>query len=306
MKAADNSIKFFSLSILCNNSQQETGFNYLYFSMHQSSEIKIKPAAPLALGLSEIWQSRELLYFFVWRDVKVKYKQTYLGVIWAILQPVLLMFIFYFIFSRTLNIVVGMHYPVYAFSGLVLWGLFSSGITNSSESLLSNAPIIRKIYFPRILIPLASLFTALVDFFFAFLVLFGLLIIFQQSISWTALFFFPLAIIITFLSAFGIGSLIGALNVKYRDFRYLLPFSIQLLFFGSQVVYTINMIQAEWLKILLYLNPLNGALELFRHPFHGDSIYWAGVWISLASLLFFLLAGIFYFKKTESYFADLV
>lgn len=274
--------------------------------MNETNEIKIKPAAPLSLGLSEIWQNRELLYFFVWRDVKVKYKQTYLGILWAILQPVLLMLIFYFIFSRTLDIKVGMHYPIYAFSGLILWGLFSSGITNSSESLLSNAPIIRKIYFPRILIPLASLLTALVDFLFAFIILFILLIIFQQFVSWTALLFFPLAIVISFLSSFGIGSLLGALNVKYRDFRYLLPFSMQLLFFGSQIVYTINTIRAEWIKILLYINPLNGALELFRHPFHNDPIYWTGVLISIASLLFLLATGVFYFKKTESYFADLV
>ena len=274
--------------------------------MQQTGEIKIKPAAPLSLGLPEIWQNRELLYFFVWRDVKVKYKQTYLGILWAILQPVLLMLIFYFIFSHTLNIAVGMHYPVYAFSGLILWGLFSSGITNSSESLLSNAPIIRKIYFPRILIPLASLLTALVDFLFAFLVLFVLLIIFHQSISWTALIFFPLGIFIAFLSSFGIGSFIGALNVKYRDFRYLLPFSMQLLFFGSQVVYAIETIQTGWVKTLLYINPLNGALELFRQPFHDGAIYWTGVLISMISLLFFLVVGVFYFKKTESYFADLV
>lgn len=274
--------------------------------MQETNEIKIKPAAPLSLGISEIWRSRELLYFFVWRDVKVKYKQTYLGILWAILQPILLMLIFYFIFSRTLDIKVGMHYPTYAFSGLILWGLFSSGITNSSESLLSNAPIIRKIYFPRILIPLASLLTALVDFLFAFVILFILLIVFQQPISWTALFFFPLAIVISFLSSFGIGSLLGALNVKYRDFRYLLPFSMQLLFFGSQVVYTIDTVQTEWVKILLYINPLNGALELFRQPFHNGPIYWTGVLISIASLLFLLVTGVFYFKKTESYFADLV
>ena len=274
--------------------------------MQETSEIKIRPANPLSLGLSAIWQSRELLYFFVWRDVKVKYKQTYLGILWAILQPVLLMLIFYFIFSRTLAIKVGMHYPIYAFSGLILWGLFSSGITNSSESLLSNAPIIRKIYFPRILIPLASLLTALVDFLFAFVILFILLIVFQQPISWTALFFFPLAIVISFLSSFGIGSLLGALNVKYRDFRYLLPFSMQLLFFGSQVVYTIDTIQTEWVKNLLYINPLNGALELFRQPFQSADIYWTGIFISIISLLFFLAAGIIYFKKTEAYFADLV
>jgi lipopolysaccharide transport system permease protein len=274
--------------------------------MQQTAEIKIKPASSLSLGFSEIWQSRELLYFFVWRDVKVKYKQTYLGILWAILQPVLLMLIFYFIFARTLNIAVGMHYPLYAFSGLILWGLFSSGITNSSESLLSNAPIIRKIYFPRILIPLASLLTALVDFLFAFVLLFVLLLFFRQPVHWNALFFFPLAIIVTFLSSFGIGSFISALNVKYRDFRYLLPFSIQLLFFGSQVVYSINTIQPEWVKSLLYVNPLNGALELFRRPFHEDPVYWTGVLISLVSLLFLLAAGLFYFKKTETYFADLV
>lgn len=274
--------------------------------MQQSNEIKIKPASPFSMGLSEIWHGRELLYFFVWRDVKVKYKQTYLGILWAILQPVMLMLIFYFIFFRTLNITVGMHYPTYVFSGLILWGLFSSGITNSSESLLSNAPIIRKIYFPRILIPLASLLTALVDFLFAFLVLFVVLIIFQQPLSWTALFFFPLAVAITFLSSFGIGSLIGAFNVKYRDFRYILPFTMQLLFFGSQVVYTVDTIQVAWIKFLLYINPLNGALELFRQPFHDDGVYWTGVLVSIVSLLFFLAAGLFYFKKTESHFADLV
>lgn len=274
--------------------------------MRETNEIRIKPATPLSLGLSEIWQNRELLYFFVWRDVKVKYKQAYLGILWAILQPVLLMLIFYFIFFRTLNIAVGMHYPIYAFSGLILWSLFSSGITNSSESLLSNAPIIRKIYFPRILIPLASLLTALVDFLFAFIILFILLIFFQQPVSWTAIFFFPLAIIISFLASFGIGSLLAALNIKYRDFRYLLPFSMQLLFFGSQVVYTIDTIQKEWMKMLLYVNPLNGALELFRQPFYTGGIYWTGVFISILSLLVLLLIGIFYFKKTETYFADLV
>ncbi len=198
-----------------------------------------------------------------------------------------------------------MHYPPYVFSGLILWGLFSSGITNSSESLLSNAPIIRKIYFPRILIPLASLFTALVDFLFAFLVFFIVLFIFQESLSWTAILYFPLAILISFLSSFGIGSLLGALNVKYRDFRYLLPFLMQLLFFGSQVVYSINTIQAQWAKTLLYISPLNGALELFRAPFY-TTVNWTGVFISIISLVFLLAIGIFYFKKTETYFADLV
>lgn len=270
------------------------------------TEIRIKPSKTFSFDLAEIWNHRELLYFFTWRDVKVKYKQTYLGILWAILQPILLMLIFYFIFFRTLNISVGMRYPVFAFSGLILWGLFSSGINNSSESLLSNAPIIRKIYFPRILIPFASSLVALVDFLFAFVILLVLLLIFEQPLSWSAVIFFPVAVIITFFSSFGIGSLLAALNVKYRDFRYLLPFTIQLLFFGSQVVYSIDRIQTPWIKSLLYINPLNGALELFRSPFHEHSANWQGIAISVVSMFFFMIAGLFYFRKTEAYFADLV
>src|SRR5689334_4515027 len=166
--------------------------------MHQQEEIRIKPPRSVSFDLSAVWQCRELLYFFVWRDVKVKYKQTYLGILWAILQPALLMVIFYFIFFRALNVSTGMNYPVFAFSGLVLWSLFSSGITNSSESLLSNAPIIRKIYFPRLLIPLSSLLGSLVDFAFAFIVLIVLIFILKQPVSPTAFLLFPLAIVLTF------------------------------------------------------------------------------------------------------------
>jgi lipopolysaccharide transport system permease protein len=274
--------------------------------MHQQEEIRIKPPRSVSFDLPAIWQCRELLYFFVWRDVKVKYKQTYLGILWAILQPALLMVIFYFIFFRVLNVSTGMNYPVFAFSGLVLWNLFSSGITHSSESLLSNAPIIRKIYFPRLLIPLSSLLGALVDFAFAFVVLIVLIFFLKQPVSPSAFLFFSLAIIITFLSSFGIGSFLAALKIKFRDFRYLLPFVIQFLFFGSQVVYTTQSIQTNGLKNLLFLNPLNGALELFRAPFYNNEIYWAGVLISLAAMFFFLATGLFYFKKTEAYFADLV
>jgi lipopolysaccharide transport system permease protein len=274
--------------------------------MHPKEEIRIKPPGSVSFDLSAIWQYRELLYFFVWRDLKVKYKQAYLGMLWAILQPALLMVIFYFIFFRALNVSTGMNYPVFAFSGLVLWSLFSSGITNSSESLLSNAPIIRKIYFPRLLIPISSLLGSLVDFAFAFAVLIVLIFFIKQPISPTALFLFPLAIIITFFSSFGIGTFLAALNIKYRDFRYLLPFITQFLFFGSQVVYTTQSIQATGIKNLLFLNPLNGALELFRAPFYKNEIYWAGVVISLAVMFILLLTGLFYFKKTEAYFADIV
>jgi len=272
----------------------------------KETDIKISPPGALPFNFTEIWQNRELLYFFAWRDIKVKYKQTYLGIFWAILQPLLLMGIFYFIFSRTLHVSVGMSYPVYTFAGLILWGFFSSGITHSSESLLSSSSIIRKIYFPRILIPLAAVLTALIDFFIAFGLLIVLLIIFRQPVSWQTLYCFPIAIMFTLLSSFGIGSLLAALNVKYRDFRYLLPFGIQLLFFSSQVVYSIHSLPQSWLKLLLYCNPLNGALELFFYPLRGGDININGILVSFTAVLLFLLAGLFYFKKTEVYFADLI
>ena len=229
------------------------------------SEIKITSPKTISLDLAEIWKNRELLYFFTWRDIKVKYKQTYLGIFWVLLQPLLLMLLFYFVFFKALSIRVGIVYPVYTFAGLILWSLFSTGITHSSESLLSSSQIIRKIYFPRLLIPLSSLLTAMIDFFISFMLLFILLIIFRQPVSWNAIFCFPAAIILTFTSSFGLGSLLSALNVKYRDFRYLLPFGIQLIFFSSQIVYSIHSLQSP-LSLLLYCNPLNGALEIFYHP----------------------------------------
>jgi len=274
--------------------------------MQSTEEIRIKPPGRSSLGLGELWRHKELLYFFVWRDVKVKYKQTYLGILWAILQPALLMLIFYFIFSRTLRIDTGMSYIIFSFSGLSLWGLFSGGIAGSSESLLSNASMIRKIYFPRLLIPLSSLLAACIDFLFTLILLFILCICLGQPVSWTAVLFFPAAIVLVFFSSLGIGMLLAAANVKYRDFRYLLPFLIQLFFFSSQVVYPAGLIENPVIKKLLYLHPLNGALELFRQPFTAAGTYYTGVLISLFSALLLLTIGLRYFRKTEYYFADLV
>ncbi|MBL7743814.1 MAG: ABC transporter permease [Chitinophagaceae bacterium] len=268
--------------------------------------IRINPPGASSFNLAELWENRELLYFFAWRDIKVKYKQTYLGILWAVLQPLLLMSLFYLVFFRALKVSVGMSYPVYTFAGLTLWGLFSSGITHSSESLLSSSQIIRKIYFPRILIPLASLLTSFIDFLIAFVLLVVLLVVFQQPVNWQAVFYFPAAIILTLIASFGIGTLLAALNVKYRDFRYLLPFAIQLLFFSSQVVYSIHSLEQGWLKIFLYCNPLNGALELFYYPLQNGNVATTGVLVSLSVAILFLLTGLFYFKKTEAYFADLI
>jgi lipopolysaccharide transport system permease protein len=272
----------------------------------KETEIKIAPAGSVVFNIAEIWDNRELLYFFIWRDIKVKYKQTYLGILWAVLQPVLLMIIFYLVFFKSLNVSVGVYYPIYVFAGLILWGLYSTAISHSSESMLSSSQIIRKIYFPRLLIPLASLLTALIDFFIAFILLLILFIVFRQPVSWHAVFCFPLAIVLIFVSSFGLGSLLSALNVKYRDFRYLLPFVMQLLFFSSQVVYSIHSLRQDWLKLLLFCNPLNGALELFYYPLQNGHLNITGVIISTGVSCLLLAVGLLYFKRTEAYFADLI
>lgn len=199
-----------------------------------------------------------------------------------------------------------MNYLVFTLSGLTLWGLFSSGITNSTESLVSNSSIIRKIYFPKLLIPLSSSLAALVDYLFAFALLLVILIVLKQHVSFSAIYFFPAGIMVAFISSFSIGTLLSAFNVKYRDLRYLLPFVIQLLFFGSQIVYAIAFINISWIKPLFYVNPLNGALELFRAPFNEGNLYMPGIFISLLTTGILFLLGIFYFKKTEVHIADLV
>lgn len=271
-----------------------------------ATEIKITPRGPASFKPSELWRNRELLYFLTWRDIKVKYKQTYLGVLWVILQPLLMMAVFYIIFFRALNISVGMSYPVYTCGGLILWGLFSSGIQNSSESMLGSAQMIRKIYFPRILIPAASVLASVVDFFIAFLFFIVLLFIFRQPVSWHILYCFPVAIVLTMVSSFGLGALLSALNVKYRDFRYLLPFAMQFLFFSSQIVYSLHSLQKEWVRLLLFCNPLNGALELFAYPFRNEGLNITGVLVSSGVAALVLMAGLSYFKRTELYFADLI
>src|SRR3954469_6020480 len=164
----------------------------------EKPEIEILPVKIISFNLAEVWNSKELLYFFSWRDIKVKYKQTFLGILWAVLQPLFMMLLFYFVFYRSVKVNVGLvSYPVFAFSGLLLWGLFFSGVSQSSESMISNANIIRKIYFPRLIIPLSSLIVALIDFLFGFIILLILFLIFRQPVGWSAVYCFPAAIIMT-------------------------------------------------------------------------------------------------------------
>jgi len=267
---------------------------------------KIKPPSGFSLGLRELWQYRELFYFFTWRDIKVKYKQTWLGIAWALIQPLGLMLIFTFLFSKTWKIDTGtVSYPIFVLAGLICWNLFSSSVSHAGESMIQNANIINKIYFPRLIIPGSAILTALFDFLMGFLIFIIFCFVYKQPVHWSALYFFPAGIFIVVITAFGLGTFLAALNIKFRDFRYTMPFLLQVLFFASQVFYPLQSIQQSWLKYLLAINPMNTAIEIFRIPLSGNTIDIGFLAVGLASALLIFITGLFYFRKTEAFFADL-
>ncbi len=273
--------------------------------MHKTETI-IQPPSKISLGIKELLQYRELFYFFTWRDIKVKYKQTVLGVLWAVLQPLGMMLLFTFIFSKTLKMDSGsMIYPVFVLSGLILWNLFNTSVSHAAESIIANAGIIKKIYFPRLIIPCSAILTALFDFAMAFIIFICICIYYKQPVHWSAAYYFPAGIFLILLSAFGLGTLLSALNIKYRDFRYLIPFLLQVLFFASQVIYPLQVIKNTLLKNILSVNPVNGAIELFRAALTGAAPDMTVIAISTAASCILCLAGIYYFRKTESHFADI-
>ncbi|MBC7694104.1 MAG: ABC transporter permease [Burkholderiales bacterium] len=270
-------------------------------------EFEIKPQRKFSLGIKELWDYRELFYFFTWRDVKVKYKQTVLGFLWAIIQPLFMTVVFTVFFgdsiSQKTNLLIP--YPVFALSGMLLWGIFSGGMSNAANSMVNNANIIKKIYFPRLIIPISAILVALIDFFVAFVVFIVVLFIYKVEIELSVLFLLPVSILITCLASMGCGVLLAALNVKYRDVRYIIPFLVQGLLFLTPVMYPVGISDSKTVQLILKLNPLSGALELMRGLFSGYSINMETVLMSLASSIFLFVVGVIYFRKTESYFADL-
>ena len=270
-------------------------------------EYEIKPQKKLTLGINELWQYRELFYFFTWRDIKVKYKQTVLGFAWAVLQPFLMMIIFSVFFGKALNVPSdNIPYPIFVFSGLLLWNVFSTGVSNAGNSMVSNANIIKKIYFPRLIIPFSSILVSLFDFLMALMVYIGMLIYYQTNIDFIRmLIFIPSGLLIAIMSTFGIGTFLAALNIKYRDIRYVIPFLIQVLLFLTPVIYPISILPKLWMKYLIAINPMYSAIELFRSGIIEKPLDYNLLLVSIISAFLFLLIGVFYFRKTEAYFADL-
>jgi lipopolysaccharide transport system permease protein len=256
--------------------------------------------------LRELWQYRELLYFFTWRDLKVRYKQTAIGAAWAIFQPFITMIVFSVFFGGLAKIPSdGVPYPIFVYVGLLFWQFFSSALSETSTTLISNQAIITKVYFPRLILPISSVVTKLVDFAIAVVILVGLMFYYGYVPHLTGILIMPLLLLISFMAAVGGGLILAAINVKYRDVRYALPFFIQILLFVTPVIYPASIAGAY--SKLLAINPMMGVIQNARAAMLGTTaINWVLVGISLISTAVLMLVGIYVFKKVERYFADIV
>jgi len=258
------------------------------------------------LDLNEIWSYRELLYFLVWRDVLVRYKQTVIGISWAVLQPLLTMAIFAIIFGKLANIPSdGKPYPVFAFAALLPWNYFSQALSRSGTSLVGERNLITKIYFPRLLIPLAASVSPVVDLFFSFLVMVALMM-WYGIIPTLGLLILPLFIVLALLTALAVGLWASALNVKYRDVGHTIPFLVQAWMYASPIAYPVSMIPEKW-RLLYSLNPMVGVIEGFRWSMLGsERPDFLIIVVSSAVMTVMLIAGLLYFKRMEQDFADII
>lgn len=265
------------------------------------------PDSPrVQINLREIWEYRELLVFLAWRDVKVRYRQTVLGALWAILQPLVAMVIFSVIFGQLAKLPSdGIPYPIFTFTALLPWNLFAGALSRATSSLVSSSNLISKVYFPRVLIPLSAMVSALVDFFFSFLILIALMAWYGIAPTWR-IFTLPFFILLALAAAFGIGLYLSALNVRYRDVSYIIPFVIQVWLYASPVAYSSTLVPAQW-QWLYALNPLAGVIEGFRWALLGTS-WEPGVVVLISSVIvvFVLIGGLIYFKRMEETFADVI
>ena len=284
----------------------DVGFSDSAFSPTEPL-IKIRPSKGwVALQLRDLWVYRELLYFLTWRDIKVRYKQTILGATWAIIQPLLTMLLFTLFFGKLGHIPSdGVPYPIFAYAGLLPWTFFSNAVTNSGNSLVGSANLITKVYFPRMIIPGAAVGAGLVDFAIAFVILIALMGYYHVALSWNLL-AVPLLLALTTLLAIGVGMWASALNVKYRDIRYALPFLIQLWMFFSPVIYPVSLMPQKW-RWILWLNPLSGIIEGFRSSLFGVNQFdWTALSISIVVTLGILVYSAYSFRRMERVFADIV
>jgi lipopolysaccharide transport system permease protein len=274
----------------------------------EPATVYIRPAGGLAaLNLRDLWTYRELIYFMIWRDLKVRYKQTLLGAAWAVIQPLLTMLVFNFLFNNVAKLPSdGIPYPIFSYTALLPWGLFSTALNSASRSLTSNHNMITKIYFPKLILPMASVLAGLVDFAIAFVILIGLMVYYQVTPSLTALWAVPVFLLLSVITALGVALWLSAINVKYRDVGYALPFLTQFWMFITPVAYSSKVISEKW-QIIYALNPMAGVVNGFRWALLGsgnppDIL----VAISTGIALVVLFTGLVYFRNMERTFADTI
>ena len=264
------------------------------------------PSGWTSIGFRELWDYRELLYFLTWRDVKVRYKQTALGAAWAIIQPLFMMLVFSLFFGRLAGIKSdGIPYPIFTFGALLPWQLFAHALTESSNSLVANERLITKVYFPRLVVPIAAVLGGLVDFAVAFAILLVMMFYYAIVPTW-AIVTLPGFILLAVMTALGVGLWLSALNVKYRDVRYTINFLIQFWLFATPVAYPSSIVPAKW-RALYGLNPMAGVVEGFRWALLGkEEAPGAMLWVSVAVVILILIGGLYYFGRMEQEFADVV
>jgi lipopolysaccharide transport system permease protein len=276
-------------------------------SPHKLPTLTIRPTqgwTPLALR--ELWEYRELLYFLTWRDIKVRYKQTALGAAWAIIQPVFMMVVFSLFFGRLAGVKSdGIPYPIFTFCALLPWQLFATALAGASNSLVQNEGLITKIYFPRLIVPISAVLSGVLDFAISFAVL-VLLMIYYRVMPGVGVFTLPLFIVLAVMTALGVGLWLSALNVQYRDVRYTLTFLTQFWLFATPVAYSSTIVPEKW-RPLYGLNPMVGVVEGFRwallNKAEGPGLM---LWVSVVAVVLILVGGLFYFRRMEQTFADIV
>jgi len=268
--------------------------------------VEIKPGRKwINFDLQELWTYRELVYFLTWREIKIRYKQTAIGVFWAILQPVLTTIIFTAIFSQFARFDTSqVPYALFALCGLLIWLFINSTVSSASLALVSNIPLVTKVYIPRVILPLSAILSGLADLFIGLLILFSTLPFYGIVLTWQIL-LAPVFIILAILLALSVGILFSALNVRFRDVKHALPFLLQVWMFMSPVFYPVDMLPNQW-RWLFSLNPLYGILQGFRAAVLGGGFHWRAIAVSTVVTLFLLVFSMFVFKKMEDDFADII
>ena len=275
---------------------------------HEPTTIYIKPSTGLAaLNLRDLWTYRELVYFMIWRDIKVKYKQTLLGMAWAVIQPVMNMLVFTFVFDRVAKLATdGVPYEIFSFTALLPWGLFVTALNQGARSLVAHNNMVTKIYFPRLILPMSSVFAGLVDFAIAFVILIVLMFYFRVTPAWNLLWTLPLFLLLAIVTALGVALWLSAINVKYRDVNQALPFLTQFWLFATPVAYSFSNLSEKW-QIVLSLNPMTGVVNGFRWALlgtgNGPDVM---LWVSAAISVVIFVSGLFYFRSMEKTFADTI